>query len=478
MQSLELDYGLGKMSVELPNSAVVVRYGKTYTDPPVVDPLTHTREALDKPLGMPPLSELAGAGKTAAIVFPDRVKGGAHALAHRRVVIPMILNDLLAGGCLLQDIILVCAQGLHRRNTYAEWLWYLGPEIVDNFWPSRIFNHDAEGADVLDLGPDDMGNAVETNGRVAAVDIPVLIGHCAGNPYGGYSGGYKMLVTGLAGRRSIASHHVPKTMHRSDWLGGARHSHMRDQFQSIGETIESRTGKAFFAVDAVLGQKAGTLDVQAGRIAAVEQATWPLADRRTNIVLDELPEPADILLVGMPRDFHYGPGMGTNPILMGLGIGVQFSRCAKALRPGAVVIAVAWCDGWFNADWFPSYAETYDALQGFATAKAFLNSAEAERISSDSEYCYSYSNRYTYHPFHAMSMTSGGSVPLKWCAEVMVVGARKPGFARGMGYSTYTSVDEALKAARKHVGKNPRILATPECYSGGVAVNVTCKANA
>jgi hypothetical protein len=287
-----------------------------------------------------------------------------------------------------------------------------------------------------------------------------------------------MLVTGVAGRRSIASHHAPKTMHRGDWLGGARNSRMRDQFRSIGEAIEARTDKQFFAVDAVLGQKADILDVRAGRIAEVESATWPLADRRTNIVLDALREPADILLVGMPRDFHYGPGMGTNPILMSLGIGVQYSRCAKALREGAVVIAISSCDGWFNADWFPSYEETYNALQGFSTAEAFLASDEAVRISTDSEYCFSYSNRYTYHPFHAMSMMSGGAVPLKWCSEVMVVGAKKAGYARGMGFSTYSTVDEAMTAARKHVGKSPRILVTPECYTGGVAVNVIAAANA
>jgi len=46
------------MRVELPDSAVVVRYGKTYTDPPEVDPYEATRKALDKPLGFPPLREL------------------------------------------------------------------------------------------------------------------------------------------------------------------------------------------------------------------------------------------------------------------------------------------------------------------------------------------------------------------------------------------------------------------------------------
>ncbi len=84
MKPVDLDYGTTRLSVELPDSAVVVRYGDTYVDPPGVDPVETTRAALDAPLDSPPLKELAGPDKTAVIVFPDRVKGGVHPLAHRR----------------------------------------------------------------------------------------------------------------------------------------------------------------------------------------------------------------------------------------------------------------------------------------------------------------------------------------------------------------------------------------------------------
>ena len=166
--------------------------------------------------------------------------------------------------------------------------------------------------------------------------------------------------------------------------------------------------------------------------------------------------------------------MGTNPILMSLGIGAQYTRCAKALRPDPVVIALAWCDGWFNKDWFPSYEETYNSLQNFSSSREFLESDEALRISKDNSYLYKYSNFYTYHPFHAMSMVSGGSVPLKWCSQVYVVGAKKPGFARGMGFKTMAKFEDAINDSKKYVGSNPRILCTPECFSGGMPVNLSC----
>ena len=42
MKAIELDYGTNKMPLEVPDSAVVVRYGETYSDRPSVDPVAAT----------------------------------------------------------------------------------------------------------------------------------------------------------------------------------------------------------------------------------------------------------------------------------------------------------------------------------------------------------------------------------------------------------------------------------------------------
>ncbi|MEW6263215.1 MAG: lactate racemase domain-containing protein [Thermodesulfobacteriota bacterium] len=475
MQEVLLDYGDGQMRVELPDTAVVVRYGHTYTDPAAVGgQVEATRQALRRPLGLPPLRELAGPDKKIVIAFPDRVKGGVHPSAHRRVSLPLIIEELLAGGAKLENITLLCAMGLHRQNTLEEWYWYLGREIVDRFYPDRIVNHDAEAPDLRDYGRDAMGSVVQCNRLIAEADLPIVLGHCAGNPYGGYSGGYKMVVTGLVGWRSTASHHNPATMHRDDWLGASTDQYMRRQFKSIGQAIEQGMGRKFFAVDAVLGQKSQVLDVKGGAIEEVEKATWPLADRRTNVYLD-MTEPADILVLGLPRNFHYGPGMGTNPILMSLAIGGQMSRCWGAFREGGVIVAASICDGWFNANWFPSYQQTYDALQKYCSAEEFLASNEALAIAIDPEWRFQYSNYYKYHPYHAMSMISGGAVAVKRTSAVFIVGPEEPRYARGLGFIPVKTFDQALDGARKIVGSNPRVLCTPECFSGGVAVHLHLK---
>ncbi len=471
MQQVSLDYGDSKMDIALPDSAQVFRFGDEHNCLPSIDSRAATRHALENPLGFPPLRELGGKGKKVVIGFPDRVKGGSHAEAHRKVAIPMIIEELQKSGAELEDITLLCCMGLHRRNHLDDWNDYLGEAIVKQFYPDRLVNHDGEADDLCDFGEDADGNVVQCTRLMAEADVPIVLGHCSGNPYGGFSGGYKMIVTGMAGWRSIASHHCPKTMHRKDWLGASTDSRMRHQFKSIGQAMEKAMGKKFFAVDAVVGRYAEVLAVRAGEIEAVEQATWPLAEKWTNIAID-MPEKADILVFGLPRNFHYGPGMGSNPILMSLAIGGQLSRCWHAFREGGVLIAAAICDGDWNPRWFPSYEKTFETMLGYPAVTDFLKSDDMLSLSKDKEYCRLYSETFAYHPFHAMSMLSGGSVPAKWCSRVILVGAQNRDHATQLGYTPADTFDEALQLAETITGKNARILCTPECFTGGASVHL------
>lgn len=462
MQEIALDYGDRLMHVQLPDSAMVARYGETWTDPPEVDPWEATREALENPLRMPPLRELAGPGDNVVIAFPDRVKGGAHPKAHRRVSIPLMVEILQEAGVELEDITLLCAMGLHRKNTLDELYWYLGKEIVDAFWPDRLLMHDAENSDdIVELGTDEMGNVVTCNRHMAEADLPIIIGHVQGNPYGGYSGGYKMAVTGQTTWSSIRCHHRPSTMHREDFIPASTKTHMRRQFDSIGKAMENELGKHFFAVDAAVGTHAQVLGVYAGAVDAVQEASWPLADRRTNVELD-LSEPFDVLVYGLPRAFHYGPGMGTNPILMLQAIAAQLTRCYGVFREGGVVIAPSVCDGWFNESWFPSYEQTYNKLQEICD---FADVFEYEdELAYDPDAIYKYQYEYAYHPGHPLSMVSMGAIAHQRTSAVIIPGPRKPGYARGMGCIPVDTFDAALAEAERYVGTNPRILVVPGAF--------------
>ncbi|MEA4826695.1 MAG: lactate racemase domain-containing protein, partial [Clostridium sp.] len=306
-------------------------------------------------------------------------------------------------------------------------------------------------------------SSICVNKDVYDADLAIMIGHVQGNPYGGYSGGYKMCVTGITDWKSIRAHHTPHTMHRDDFVPvNVDHSMMRRQFDSIGRAMEKGMGKRFFCVDAVLGTESQVLGVYAGTPDEVQKASWPLAAKRTDVYMD-IDEKFDIMVFGMPRNFHYGPGMGTNPLLMLQACGSQITRNLEVMRENSVIITTPICDGYFNDEWFPSYREVYEKLQ---TVSDFADAVYFEDdISNRPDYIYQYRHNYAYHPFHALSMVSMGGVALKHTSAIFAVGARAPRYARGMGMIPTNTFNDALKQAEKYVGKNPRILVIDSAFT-------------
>ena len=142
---ISFEYGQGLMDAELPDTTDVFVPGETIPDPPCIpEELLEekTLESLRNPIGMEPLSKLAKKGMKVTIVFPDRVKGGEQPTAHRKVSIKLILKELYAAGVEKKDILLICSNGLHRKNTEQEIKNVLGLELFNEFWFShQIINN-------------------------------------------------------------------------------------------------------------------------------------------------------------------------------------------------------------------------------------------------------------------------------------------------------------------------------------------------
>ncbi|MDR3577185.1 MAG: lactate racemase domain-containing protein [Anaerolineaceae bacterium] len=465
MKKIAFEYGHGTMDAILPENTDVFIPGETVADPafaPNIEELT--RESILNPIGLPPIAQQVKKGSKVAIIFPDRVKGGVQANSHRKVAIPIILSECLKAGVEKKDITLICSNGLHRKNTRDEIRSLLGNEIFDEFWYShQIVNHDSEDWDnLVDLGYDQHNNRVIMNKQVYESDLAVLIGHTLGNPYGGYSGGYKHCATGITHWRSIGSHHNPEVMHRQDFTPVSSHSLMRHKFDYIGQYMEERMGKKFFVCDAVLDTNSRQIAVFSGYGKEVQPLSWKIADKRTYVPYAA--KKYDVLVFGMPQAFHYGNGMGTNPIFMLQAISANIIRHKRVLSDNCVVICSSICDGYFHDEEFPAYREVYELFQ-----KDYHNvlpdlEKEAEYIATKQEYIDKYRFNYGYHPYHAFSMTTCGHIAEMHCSAIYIVGAQAPGYARAMGMKTRATFEEALQDAKRYVGDEANILALPKSF--------------
>ena len=465
MKHFEFEYGAGTMGADLPDNTDEFIPGVTVPDPDHIpeDKLEAAyRESLDHPIGMPTVKELAHKGSKVVFVVPDRVKGGEQATSHRKLSIKYILEDLYSVGVEKKDITFIISNGLHPRSTAKDALAIFGHEIYDAFWPhGQIISHDSEDPDnMVDLGFTQRGDAVWMNKMVYEADLPILIGHVQGNPYGGYSGGYKHSATGITNWKSIATHHVPSVMHRADFTPVNGGSLMRDKFNEISMHMEEKMGHPFFCCDAVLDSKSRQIAIFSGYAKEMMPLSWKVADKRTYVHWAE--KKYDVLVFGMPQKFHYGDGMGTNPIMMMQALSAQVLRFKRVMSDHCVIICSSLCNGFFNDNRWPYLRECYEWFQHNEMNQLPDMDRLGEYFATNEEYVRRYRFTNAFHPFHGFSMMSCGHIAEMNTSAIYIVGAEEPGYARGMGLKTRATFEEALAdAEKKYVGENPNILALP-----------------
>lgn len=467
---LEFEYGKGMVTADLTGEDVDVFIpGETVADPDHLpeDQLEQlTLDTIRNPYDLEPISKAAKPGDKITIIFPDRVKGGEQETAHRKLSIKAILSELKAAGVHKKDILLICSNGLHKKNTSKEIYNILGPEIFNEFDATgQIINHDSEDYDnLIDLGKTEEGDPVIMNRYVYESDMAFLIGHTQGNPYGGYSGGYKHCSTGITHWKTIATNHVPKVMHKPDFVPVNSKSTMRHKFDIIGMHMEEKMGKKFFCIDAVLDTKSRQIEIHAGSAKRVQQESWKMGDKRTYVPFAE--EKYNVMIFGIPQDFHYGPGMGTNPIMMMQAISAQVVRHKRVMADNCVIIAASACDGYFNELVWPYTRELHEIfVENDMQTLPDMNDL-GEYFANRQDYIDQYRFGHAYHPFHGFSMMSSAHIAERDTAAIYITGARKPGIARSMGMKTRSTIEEALADAKKKiVGPNPKILALPGAFT-------------
>jgi nickel-dependent lactate racemase len=168
--------------------------------PTVADEERAIREAVWNPIGSVRLSEMVRPGQKAAIVVTDITRK-----LPEDIIVPILIDELVAGGIRADDITAVVATGTHRPNTSEELADMFGQDTVSKI---RFVNHDPwDRRRLVELGKSRRGIPLSVNKEVAEADVRISTGVIETHLFAGYSGGVKSIAVGVAGEATIGATH-------------------------------------------------------------------------------------------------------------------------------------------------------------------------------------------------------------------------------------------------------------------------------
>jgi nickel-dependent lactate racemase len=440
--------------VKLPARARIVGGGggESRRLPPAADQAAAVREAVEHPLGLPRLRELAPRGGRALVAFDDPTVPSFGPV--RRLAIEAVLAELAAAGVPEEHVQLVCANALHRKWTRDELARVIGDDLVRRFG-DRLSCHDAEDAEnIVHLGTTASGYDVDVHRAVVDSDVTVYVNaQC----HMGFGGGWKSVAVGLSTWRSIKWTHTPDGMSMS-----VRHNRMHEVFDEQGAYLEHTLGKRIFKIETVLSDATKIGRIWAGgvsetRAEAMQVLESLYAPRRSES------EPADVVIYGIPAWSPYATFAKLNPILtlISSGLGYMGGYIEALGKPGCSVIVTTPCPEEWDRQHHAAYPEVWNRVLPETKDPYEITDRFGEEFATRADYIEKYRHHFAFHPIHAILATHPLK-RLKHAARVFVAGAQDPEVPEHVGFIATPTVEDALAEAERIHGKDCSIACIPQ----------------
>jgi lactate racemase len=197
--NIELGYGRGAVPFAYDEARFRVLGAGASAPRPLTD--AEIGDALDAPVGSPPLGDVVSAGESVLVVVSDATRASASGQ-----IVNLLVRRLIAAGVSPGDIRVIFATGIHRAVTPAEKRELLTPFIAQRI---RTLDHDAyDAGSMIQLGATSPGAPAEVNRALREHDHVVLTGGINFHYFAGFTGGRKSVCPGLASARAIEATHM------------------------------------------------------------------------------------------------------------------------------------------------------------------------------------------------------------------------------------------------------------------------------
>lgn len=187
------------------------------------------KEKIRNPEGTLPLSELVKGKKRVAVLVDDTQRP-----TPLKKIIPVVMEELRAGGIEQNAISIVMATACHRPATQEDFIKKLGADTVRT---CKTLSHDCM-RNLAYLGTTTRGTPIYVNRFVMECDFKIGIGGVYPNERAGFGGGAKIIHPGICGKETAQylHHHI---------RGVPRGSTRDSEFRADMEEIAEKTGLDF-----------------------------------------------------------------------------------------------------------------------------------------------------------------------------------------------------------------------------------------
>jgi hypothetical protein len=479
--------GVGFLLERLPLGSKVIYPAES------LDPVPDLREAvsaaLDAPLDSAPLDARLRPGMKLTIAFDD-ITVPTPTMRRpdvRGAIVEAVLTRAAQAG--VDDVELICGNGLNRRLTAAELTHLLGERVFRSFYADeKLNNHDAEDQDGLTPVGSTAAGEVAVNARIADSDLVVYV-HLVVSPKGGGgesfaqrlgSAGTIGQISGLPaiagdsrGRGEISdlvtgalpifqvdavldNHVFPAAL---GFLGKREWEwRLNDQARFLGLRRGLAATPPKLRHRMVNAAEAGyrATSVTAGAPAAVQAAS------HRQILAQQVVEvsgQADVGIIGVPQRNPYSVDSVTNPVLSAwLGLAAFFGAHTGRpfVREGGALVLYSPMSVEFAPLHHPSYVDFFADVLSSTRDPAQISADFETKFTTDPWYAHLYRTSFAFHGVHPCYLWYQIAEATRHLSDVVWVGADRSSVDR-LGFRAASTLADALEIVTASVGRTPAI---------------------
>jgi lactate racemase len=437
------------VEVDLPDDTTIVSPGFALPLEPAPDLGAAVQDALDHPLDTPPLSAQVNSQSKVTLAFDDATVPCYAPLWS--TAIPLILDTLARAGVRDENLKLICANALHRKETHEELAKLIGGDVVAAH-ADRLSCHDAEDADnIVSLGKSRSGYHVEMNKAVIDSDLIIYLNASTTR---GFSGGWKSVCVGLSTYRSIHHHHTPDIMSMS-----LDRNQMHQMLDEMGEVVEAELGRdRIFKLETVLANPVAVHRVYGGTVGAARKAALDTLRSHQSARRDLVEEKADVVVYGVPEWSPYAAFSHMNPILdlISTGLGYLGGMIEAVGKKGCTVVMATPCRDRWNDKHHASYREVWERVLPETHDPDDARARFEPELAGREDYIDKYRNHHSFHPVHPV-MALYPLKRLRHAANVIVAGAEDPSIPAHCGFQSAPMIEGALALAKEQQGPDATV---------------------